>query len=177
MPKQSNEKEVGKTKFFTLKEIDIEFDNGDKAVYSIAEKNDSTMIVPILDDNKLVLIEEYFAAIDKTGLCLPKGQVDDNNPLESANLELQEEAGYKASKLVKLSEVLVSPGNMRHKTHIYLATGLTESKLKGDEKHKIKVKIIPFNEFEKYIDNGEFFEARAIAALYLARKFFKEKIK
>jgi|SRR3989344_4996855 len=174
MVKITGEREVFKTKMFSVKEIDIEFTNKKKATYSLVEKKDSALLVPITDDNKLVLIKEYFAAINDYRLALPKGSVESKNIKKEANKELQEETGYKAGELISLGNVVVSPWNIRHTTHIYLALKLTESKLHGDEEENIEVVKIPFNDFEKLIEKGELNEARMIAALYLAKKFLKK---
>ncbi len=175
MAKIIREREVFKTNIFSIKEIDLELKNKKKATFSIVEKKDSSLIVPITDDGKLVLIKEYFAAIDNYQISLPKGRVDYGNPLDTANRELQEEIGYKANELIPLGTLIVSPGSIRHKTHIYLARKLVESRLPGDEDEEIEMVKIPFDDFEKFIENGQLTEARVIAALYLARRYLKGK--
>ena len=171
MVKITDEREVFRTQIFSIKEIDLTFSDNQKRTYSLVEKKDSSLLVPINKDNELILIKEYFPAIDEFQLALPKGRVDKGSPLEAANKELQEETGYKAEELIHLGTVTVSPGNMRHKTHIFLARYLVESKLKGDEEETIDVIKVPFNEFEKYILNDKIQEARMIAALYLAKRY------
>src|SRR3989338_1196412 len=177
MVKIIHEREVFTTKMFSVKEIDLEFTNKKKATYSLVEKKDSVLLVPVTYNNQLVMIKEYFAAIDEWKLALPKGDVESSNIKKEANKELQEEAGYKAGQLISLGKVVVSPGNTRHTTHLFLARKLIESKLDGDEEEEIKVVKIPFNDFETLIERGELNEARVIAALYLARKFLEKKQK
>ncbi|MBI4896380.1 MAG: NUDIX domain-containing protein [Candidatus Aenigmarchaeota archaeon] len=173
MPRIIDEREVFKTKIFSIKEIDIKFDKN-LVTYNLVEKQDSALLVPVTNDHKLILIREYFPTLDKILIALPKGRVENDNPIESANKELQEEAGYKAQELIPLGTLLVSPGNTRHKTHVYLARKLIESKLKGDEQHPIDVIKIPFADFEKCIEKGELQEARMIAALYLAKGYLEK---
>ena len=91
MSKKIAEREVFKTDIFSVKEIDLELKNKKKVTYSVVEKKDSSLIVPITDDGQLILIKEYFAAIDSYEIGLPKGRVDSGNPLDAANRELQEE--------------------------------------------------------------------------------------
>jgi ADP-ribose diphosphatase len=166
------EREVFKTKFHSVKELDIEFTNKKKATYSVVEKRDSVLLVPVTKKKELVLIKEYFPAVNERRLALPKGRIDEgeDDPLTAANRELQEETSYKAEQLIKLGVLDISPGNMRHETHVYLAKNLIKSKLKGDEEEKIEVVKIPFKDFELFIERGEIKEARMIAALYLAKK-------
>lgn len=173
MAKVIKEREIFKTNIFSVKEIDLELKNKKKVTFSIVEKKDSSLIVPITADGQLILIKEYFAAIDDYQIGLPKGRVDYGSPSEAANRELQEEIGYKAGELIPLGTLIVSPGSLRHKTHIYLARKLVESKLPGDEDEEIKIIKIPFDDFEKLIDNNQLTEARMIAALYMTRRYLK----
>lgn len=170
MTKRLGEREIFKTKFFTIKDIDLKF--GDKKVtYQIMEKSDSALIVPINEKGELVLVREFFYAIDEYQLGLPKGRIDEGySELETANKELQEEIGFKAGKLQKLGVVTLSPGYSTQKTYLFLATGLTESKLEGDEEEALEVVTYPFDKFEDLIDQGKITDARMIAALYLAKR-------
>ncbi|MBI2084778.1 MAG: ADP compounds hydrolase NudE [Candidatus Aenigmarchaeota archaeon] len=175
MGKVLREREVFKTPIFRIKEIDLKIKTGKEATFSIVEKKDSAMIVPITDDGNLILIKEYFVATDDYQISLPKGRVDSGHPLDAANRELQEEIGYKANKMTPLGTLIVSPGSTRHKTHIYLAQKLVESRLQGDEDEEIELIKVPFEDFEKFIENKELTEARVIAALYIARNYLKGK--
>lgn len=170
--KRLNEKIIFKTKLFTIKDILLELDNGKQVTYQIMEKGDTSLIVPLKSNGNLVLVKEYFYAIDEYQLGLPKGRIEENEePLKTANKELQEEIGYKASTLDELSIVTMSPGYLTQKTHIFLARDLEENKLDGDEPEALEVVEYPFSDFENLIDNGQITEARMISALYLARKF------
>lgn len=171
MPKRVGEKVIFQTKLFTIKDIDIGFDHK-KITYQILEKSDTALIVPINEKGELILVREYFCAIDEYQLGLPKGKIDKGHTdLTTANKELQEETGFKAGKLDNLGTVTMSPGYLTQKTHIFLARGLTENKLDGDEEEVLEVIYYPFDKFEELIDQGKLTEARMIAALYLAKKF------
>lgn len=174
MPRRLREKVIFQTKVFTLKDIDIEFDHK-KVTYQILEKPDTSLIVPINEKGELILVREYFYAVDEYQLGLPKGKIDKgHDDLITANKELQEEIGFKAGKLDKLGTVTMSPGYLTQKTHIFLARELTESKLEGDEEETLEVVYYPFDKFEELIDQKELTEARMIAALYLTRRFLEK---
>lgn len=152
----------------------MEIGKGRKVTYQIIEKGQSALIVPLTTDDNLVLVKEYFPAIDKYQLGLPKGRIDEGeNPLQNANKELQEEIGYKAGKLDLLGVLTISRGYIKHYTHIYLASNLVKSKLVGDEMEELEIIEYPFDNFEELIKEGELTEARMIAALYLTRTFLK----
>jgi ADP-ribose diphosphatase len=175
MPKRTDEREIFKTKLFTIKDIDLELENGKKVTYQIMHKNNTALLVPITNDGQLLLIQEYFTAIDEFQLGLPKGRIEDGEHMfETANKELQEEVGYKAQKLDKLATFTMSPGYLTQRTEVFLARDLVESKLRGDEEWDLTVIRHPFSDFEALIASGKLTEARIIAALFLARRFLEK---
>ena len=175
MPKRLSEKEILKTKVFTAKEIELEYDDGKRGTHQIIERPDVSIIIPLTDSGTLFLVKEYSTAFDDYRLDLPGGKIDPGkNALETANRELQEEIGFKASMLNQIGMFTVSPGYMTQKSYVFLARSLSESKLEGDEHEPLERVEHPFDRFEELIENGQLSEARAIAALYLARKYIQE---
>lgn len=172
MIKRISEKEIFKNRIFTIKELELELESGKKIYRQILDKGDSSLIVPLNNQKELILIKEYFPAIDEYQLGLPKGRIDPGfDPLETANKELQEEIGFKANKLEEIGVVTMSPGYITQKTHIFLAQELTESKLVGDEMEELEIIYYPFETFEELISQNKITEARMIAALYLTKRF------
>ncbi len=170
MIKKIAEQQVFKSKVFTIKDVKLTTPGGE-VTYQIVEKRDGVILVPITKDKKVILVREYFAGINAYTLSLPKGQIDDgHDELQTANKELQEEIGYKATKLKKIGVVTVSPGYLTQKISIYLAMDLQKSKLAGDEDEELEVVPYPFKDFGKLIVSGKIADARIISALYLAQK-------
>lgn len=182
MPKILEKKLKYKSRIFEIYDLKLQFDNGVKVNYEVLYKDTiwTSMIVPVDNENNVYFIKEYFAAIDKYQICLPKGGVNytgedkSRTALQTANEELQEEVGFKAGKLVSLGKFTNSPGSINKATEIFIATELTVSKVQGDEPEELQVVKYPLQDFEKLIDNGELTEARAIAGLYLARRYLSK---
>lgn len=170
MIRRISEKDIFKTRLFTIKDIELQTPKG-KVTYQILDKGETSLTVPITNEGKVILIKEYFFAFDEYGLSLPKGRIDrGHDDAFTANKELQEEIGFKANNLQKIGVLKMSPGYITQKTHIFLAQDLVKSKLEGDELEELEVILYPFSKFEVLIDNGEITEARVIAALYLAKR-------
>jgi ADP-ribose diphosphatase len=174
LPRVIAEREIFKSRICTIKEIDVEFDKNEKAMYHIVEKDDSVMVVPITKDGKVILIKEWAAALDAEQIFLPKGVAEGRTLKEAANKELQEEIGLKARKLVHLTTLQASPSITRHKTHVFLACDLIPSKLKGDEKHKIEQLPVTFDKANQMVMKREITEARVIASLYLTKSYLEK---
>ncbi len=178
MGRQTNKKIILEVKAFKVSEFDIEFSSGKKGTYNAVDLGDSAMIVPILPNGDVLLIKEYFYAIDETQISLPKGSVEKGMiALETANKELQEEVGFKAGKLDKLASFTIAPGYIILTTHVFLARDLMESKLQGDEDEEIELFPTPFEKIDELIKSGQITEARVIAALHLAEKFLSNEKK
>jgi len=176
MPKRTGERKIFQSRIFSVKEINLEFDSGQKATYDIIEGGDGAMVVPFLDKDTILFVREYHAARDEYQLGLCKGGIKKGKtPEETAIQELQEEVGYTAKRLDKLGIFTIMPGYLADRTHLFLARELSPSKLQGDEVEELEVIPYSFDRFEELIDKGEIKEARVISALYLAKRFLERE--
>ncbi|RSN67651.1 NUDIX hydrolase [Candidatus Korarchaeum cryptofilum] len=85
----------------------------------------SVVIIPLLDDGRVVFLRQYRAAIASWILELPAGRVEDGeDPREAAIRELEEETGYRAQYVERVASAFVSPGYSDELMHIFIAKGL-----------------------------------------------------
>src|SRR5690625_5438612 len=97
-------------------------------------------VIPMLDNQLVVMIREYAAGIHDYHLALPKGAIDKGETvLEAANRELKEEAGYGARRLELLKQFYLSPAYMEHRINVVLARDLYPAQLPGDEPEPIEI--------------------------------------
>jgi ADP-ribose diphosphatase len=160
------------TRLFAVEAVDLKFANGVEVTFErlAAKGRGAVLVVPILDDGRIVLIREYACGTERYELGLPKGRIDGDEPiLEAANRELMEEAGFTASQLTLLREVTSSPAYSAQRTHIVMATGLSPRRLPGDEPEPLEVVTWPLDDLDRLAFEGQCSEARSIAAMYLAR--------
>jgi ADP-ribose diphosphatase len=175
MPEILERKTVAASRLFHIEQLSLRFSNGVERTYErlCGRSTYSVMIVPMLDNDRCLLIREYAAGINKYELALPKGLIDANEDFNiTANRELQEEVGYAARKLDKLMTVSAAPGYFDSLMHIVLAQDLYPAKLIGDEPEDIAVVEWRLSQLPELIASGQISEARSIAALYMARDYF-----
>ncbi|MEW8511293.1 MAG: ADP compounds hydrolase NudE, partial [Candidatus Thiodiazotropha sp.] len=136
----------------------------------IGGERGSVLVVPMIDDETVLLIREYSAGSQDYQLGLPKGRMErDEEPLEAANREIREEIGYGARDLRLLKTFTIAPAYIRHQTHVILARDLYPDRQPGDEPEPIEVVPWRLRDWDELIGQPDLTEARSIAALYLTR--------
>src|SRR6266481_5682491 len=129
----------------------------------------SAVILPAFDDGTIALVRQYRHPAVKYLLELPAGTLNDKErPEDGAARELEEELGFRAGALEKLTEFFVSPGFCEEKMWIYLATDLTETAQRLEDDEIIEVVRIPFTRALEMITDGEIEDAKTIIGLMLA---------
>lgn len=171
-PKMCAVRPLAATRLFVIEAVDLRFSNGVEVTFErlAAKGQGAVLVVPVLDDGRVVLIREYACGTERYELGLPKGRIEGDEPvLEAANRELMEEAGFCAAELTVLREVTSAPAYSAQRTHVVLATGLSPNRLPGDEPEPLEVVTWPLDDLDRLACEGQCSEARSIAALYLAR--------
>lgn len=168
---------IAETRQFRIETLELKFDNGERRQYERLARNagsGAVLLVPMLDNDTVLLVREYAAGLHRYELGLPKGKIDaGEDRLSAANRELKEEIGYGAKKLRHLHTVSLAPAYLEHTIDIILAEDLYPEKLQGDEPEELEVVPWDIKCIDRLIATGECSEARSIAALYLAADYLR----
>jgi ADP-ribose diphosphatase len=168
---------VAKSRLFHIEALDIQFSNGVQRRFERLTRGrpgGAVLIVPMLDEETVLLVREYSAGVHRYELGLPKGKTDAGESFfEAANRELKEEVGFGAHKLHHLSSFSLAPSYLEHMTEIILAEDLYADKLPGDEPEELEVVPWKLSAINELIATGECTEARSIAALFMAQEYMK----
>ena len=93
-----------------------------------------------VDAATVLLVREYAAGLHRYELGLVKGRIDaGETPLQAADRELKEEAGYGARRLEVVRTLSLAPVYMSHETTVVLARELYPERLPGDEPEELEV--------------------------------------
>ncbi len=171
---------VAKTRLFHVEQLDLKFTNGIEVQYERLKSNSSgaVLVVPMLDEDTVMLIREYAAGVHRYELGLPKGRIEEGEDLlNAANRELMEEIGYGANKLEHLTAFTLAPGYLGHHTQIVLAQDLYEQSCEGDEPEEIEVVPWSLSKLPELMAREDLTEARSIAALYMVRDLLDNKLR
>jgi len=171
-------KRIAKTRLFNVEQLELEFSNGEQRTYErlVAGPNGAVMIVPVLNNEYLLLIREYSAGTENYQLAFPKGLMEPGETVEqAANRELKEEVGFGASQFSTMKQMTLAPGYLTHKMNLILAEDLYPDSLDGDEPEPLEIVHWPISEIDLILEQDDFTEARSIAALFLAKQILEKR--
>ncbi len=131
----------------------------------------AVVIVPILDDGRIVLIRSFRASVNRVIYELPAGTLEaDEEPALTADRELIEETGYEASLIRPLGSFLTSPGLSDELMHAFAASGLTHVGQSLEDNEDIEVEPVSADEAFAMLDDGRLSDAKSMLALLLAAR-------
>jgi ADP-ribose pyrophosphatase len=164
---------LSSTEVFTGRVFAVTVDTireGDKTYQrEVVHHPGSAVIIPVFEDGTIALVRQYRHPAVRYLLEAPAGTLERGEvPEEGAARELEEELGYVAGRLEKLSEFFVSPGFCEEKMWVYLATDLAETRQQLEDDEILEVVRIPFSQVLSMITTGEIEDAKTIIGVMLA---------
>lgn len=173
---RSEKKYLGKV--FNLVVDDIEYPSGKPGIREVAEHPGGSVIVPMLDEKTVLLIRQFRYPIKDFIYELPAGKLDaGEDPAKCAARELEEETGYKADTLTKLTAIYTTPGFCTELLHIYLATGLHKlpSGQRLEEGEHLTLETFTLKEAVAMVERNDIVDGKSICGLLLAEKILNRK--
>lgn len=164
---------VYQNRWMTVREDEIERDNGQRGIYGVVEKYDSAIILAI-EDEHIYLVEQFRYPLGVNSLEFPQGSLERNDldPSEIARDELQAETGLIAQGMGYLGEIYIACGYANQKTYAFIATELMHAKRAPDhEEHDLVVRRVSLIEMNALIAENQIKDAQTLAAwaLYQTR--------
>lgn len=164
--RQLSTRVVYRNPWMTVREDEIERNNGAHGIYGVVEKCDSAIILPI-DGDWVYLVEQFRYPIGEKSLEFPQGslETDGVDPAEIARQELQGETGLLAEKLECLGEIHIACAYTNQKTYAFIATGLTQAARQPDvEEHDLVVRKVSLAQLQEFIRDNVIKDAQTLAA-------------
>lgn len=159
---------------FLQQQLDLEFSNGERRRFErlLSRGHGAVVVVPMLDDETVLLVREYAAGVHRYELGLVKGRIDaGESPAQAADRELKEEAGYGARRVDVLRPMTLAPTYMNHQSWLVVARDLYPERLTGDEPEELEVVPWKLAELDQLMLRDDFSEGRSLAALFIAREW------
>lgn len=164
-------------KVFSLIVDHIEYPSGNRGIREVAQHPGGAVAVPVLPNGDILLVCQFRYPMKKFLYELPAGKLNPNeDPRTCAARELEEETGYIAGSLEKLTAIYTTPGFCDELLHIYLAVDVKKSG-KGQQLEEgelnLTVETVPFQKAVSMIENGEIVDGKSICGILLAERRLK----
>lgn len=137
------------------------------------------VMVPFLDDGRIVLVRQYRHPVDGELWELPAGTlagleqqgrvIPTETPAACAARELREETGYEATRWELVARCYAMPGGNDQVTHVFFAHGLVRRQQALDDGEVItEVRAFPGTDLERMIARGDIRDAKTLVGLFYA---------
>lgn len=170
MIERTGSRTIYANRWMTVREDQVRRPDGSDGIYSVVEKPDFALIIP-LDGDRLYLIEQYRYPIGARSWEFPQGTASDGSDVDAAELaraELAEETGLRAGRLDRLGRLYHAPGLTSQGFVVFLATDLQAGEPDRElEEQDLQQRRITRDEFERLILDGTIIDAPTIAAYSL----------
>ena len=152
----------------------VELPMGVEGSFGLIKHPGASLAVPVLADGRVVILRQYRFAVATRLLEFPAGTLDPGEtPLSTMERELQEEAGYSASRWDPLGAMLPCPGYSDEVIHMFLARDLTKlgEQPAGDDDEDLEVLLMEPGELDQALASGdEYLDGKSVTAWLRAKQ-------
>lgn len=109
--------------------------SGAEVEREVVEHPGGVVVCPIMDDGRIIFVEQWRYPLQRTLLELPAGKLDwhdgvPEDPFDAIRRELWEETGYEAETWEEVTYIYTAPGFCNEKLWLYKASGLRDARHK-----------------------------------------------
>ncbi len=149
-----------------LEEYDVEGRDGRHHLRTVVRHPGAVVLLPVLDDGRIVMVRNFRLPLGKAILELPAGCLEKGEEIVSAaHRELAEETGYRAKTLSPLLSFYPSPGLLDERMDVFLAEGLEEGQRHLDPTEAMEVELWTQDALRKAIADGSLIDGKTLTAL------------
>ncbi|WDV47924.1 NUDIX hydrolase [Clostridiaceae bacterium M8S5] len=168
--KTISSKRIYEGKIINLRIDTIELPEQKYSKREIVEHNGGSAVIPVTEDNKIILVKQFRKAAEEYLIEIPAGKIDPSeDPKDCVIRELVEETGINAGKIEFLFKCYSTPGFSNEVLHIYAAYDLEFGAPAPDEDEYIEILKLDIDEAIKMIYDGEIKDCKTISAILAIR--------
>jgi ADP-ribose pyrophosphatase len=154
-----------------VKRDQVRLPNGNETGREYIVHPGAVLVIPVLDDGRLVFERQFRYPLQKIFIELPAGKIDPNeDTLLTGQRELLEETGYTAREWRYLAALHPCIGYSDEIIHIYLASGLQEGEHSRDHDESLEVFTLTLEDAMQALRRGEITDGKTMIALFWAEK-------
>jgi ADP-ribose pyrophosphatase len=156
-------------KIITVETAKTQLPNGHILELEAVRHPGGSAVVALNEQRQVCLLKQYRCVFDQWLWELPAGKNDHNEPpMDTAQRELQEEAGVQATQWHELGFMISSPGVFSEKVYLYLAQGLSHTGQSSEDHEVFDIHWVDFEQALAWARQGEISDAKSVIGLYRA---------
>jgi ADP-ribose pyrophosphatase len=126
----------------------------------------AVMVVPLLDDGRLVMERQWRYPLERVMLEFPAGKLERGEaPYTCAVRELAEETGYTARQWARAGVLHNAIAYSDEAIEVWFARGLTEGERRLDEGEFLDLQLVAIDELERLCGSGDVTDAKTLVGL------------
>ncbi len=140
--------------------------HGKKFVFENIVSSNTALVVPVLDDGRLILERQYRYTVDKYLYEFPAGHIEKGeSPAKAIARELEEESGYRPKKVNLMFKAYPVPGSKTELGHYFVGTGLVKTKIHLERDELITISKVTVKRALEMVRTNEIRDLKSIASL------------
>ena len=157
-----------------VKKDKVRLPNGRIATRELIRHSGAVCIVPLTDDNQVLIERQYRYPVDQVLTEIPAGKLDKGeDPEHAARRELLEETGAQAGELIYMGKFYPTCAYSDETIHMYLAKKLSFGDRKLDADEFLNLELVPITDLVTEIMDGKVPDGKTQAAVM--RAYYMEK--
>lgn len=155
----------------------VRFPDGAVGPLEMIRHPGASAVVPFVDpvdapDPRVVLIRQFRHAAEGPIWEIPAGRLEPGEaPEVCARRELEEEAGYEAGTLERLTTIFTTPGFTDERIHLFLAGVLREVPARREWDEFVEVHVLPWSGILEMMGTGQIVDGKTLVTLMYVQCF------
>lgn len=169
-------RQLFENRWFRLRQDEVDLPTGETITYNVVEHPGFAIVVPLLDDGRVLLERVYRYTVQETLTECPSGGLEGQDPERAAHRELEEETGWVAGRMEALGSFYASDGISDERFWVFLATRLEQTGTMAREPtEQMELEYVPFEDAVERALTGRITDAPSALALILAHRHLDGK--
>lgn len=145
----------------------VKLPDGSDSVREYIRHPGAVVVIPLLDDGKVLLERQFRYPNNQVFIELPAGKIDpDEDPLDCAKRELREETGYSAKEWQFVCTIHNAIAYSDEHLDIYLAKGLTEGASQLDDGEFVELITAAPEEMLQWVREGKITDVKTVIGAF-----------
>ena len=155
-----------------VKRDQVALPNGTPAVREVIRHIGAVCVIPVTDNNEVIVERQYRYPIDRVITEIPAGKLDsrEEDRLSAIRRELREETGYTADEWISLGDFHPAPAYSDEYISMYMARGLHAGPRHLDADEFLDVFTVPLAELVEDVMAGRISDAKTQTAVLKAAR-------